>query len=69
VVKKVWPQRNADRSFAIKKTFFAHPAAQFLKNKTRKALVCCEQVVEVADRLFAQRVRRCCAFLSQVLSV
>ena len=32
-------------------------------------LVRCEQVVEFADRLLAQRVRRCCALVYQVSRV
>ena len=44
LIKEVWPERNANRAFAIKQPADPHRAAQLLENCGRERLVCYEQV-------------------------
>ena len=61
--------RWADWPLAVEKPVFAHGAAQLFERRRSERLVRCEELVKFADRLLAQHVCRCCAFVYQVSRV
>jgi hypothetical protein len=60
LIKEVWPERNANRAFAVEKPADPHRAAQLLKNRKRERLICHEQIVVFGNRLLPQGMLPSC---------